>query len=164
MNKKLVIELGMGVGILAVIFSYLKWEQKNFDAQRSLVKKNEYLFNLMEQWVLAKQEGKDFGEYFKRNNYKTVAVYGMGVVGRRLIRELKDSGIEVSYGIDRNAKKIFSDVSLFTLDDKLPKADVVVVTIGYDYEPIGKELINKGLHSVTSIDDVLFSVLNIECT
>ena len=160
MKKKNVHRLVASAGILVALYYYVKWNQKNIDALNQLAEKNQSLYQLMEQWVLAKQEGKDFSEYFRRHNYKTVAIYGMGIVGRRLAKELDVLDIKEIYGIDRNAKDLFSNIKILTLDDNLPKVDIVVVTIVNEYDKIKKELVKKGQKSVVSLEDLLFDVIN----
>lgn len=162
MKKKDVIWLGAIASVSVAIYYYLKWEQKNYDTLNQSEEKNKYLAYLMRQWVWAKQEEKNFSEYFRRCNYKTIAVYGMGIIGKILVKELENSDIKILYGIDRNAKGLLCDIELFTLDDRLPKVDAVVVTVGKDYDSIKKQLIAKGQESVISFEDVLFDVISMQ--
>lgn len=52
-------------------------------------------------------------DYFLRNGYKKITIYGMRYVGETLLDELKNSEINVVYGIDKNADFVCSDVSAF---------------------------------------------------
>lgn len=52
----------------------------------------------------------------------------MSYAGERLIEELKDTEVCVAYGIDRNAKSIYSEIDVVTMEDNLSEVDVVVVT------------------------------------
>ena len=40
-----------------------------------------FLFN---QWLIVRQSGKTLAEFFEKNNYKTIAIYGMKEFGERL--------------------------------------------------------------------------------
>lgn len=116
------------------------------------------LFLMMNQWVAVKQEGKSLTEYFENNNYHSIAIYGMSYAGERLLEELKNSSIEVKYGIDKNASGIYSDIELVTVDDKLEEVDAVVVTPIFFFDEIEKELSDKINCPIISLEDILYEV------
>lgn len=57
------------------------------DKAKTLSDKHWAMFLMMNQWIQAKQEGKSLEEYFIKNNYKKIAVYGMSYV-RRIVRKM----------------------------------------------------------------------------
>lgn len=116
------------------------------------------LFLMMNQWVAVKQEGKNLADYFEKNNYRSIAIYGMSYAGERLLEELKNSSIEVKYGIDKNASGIYSDIELVTVDDKLEEVDAVVVTPIFFFDEIEKELSDKINCPIISLEDILYEV------
>ncbi|MCI9298006.1 MAG: hypothetical protein HFI10_11285 [Lachnospiraceae bacterium] len=127
-----------------------KWED--------LSNKHLSLFLLTNEWLKIKQEGKSIREYFEQNNYKSVAVYGLSYIGERVLDELKDSGIEVKYAIDRNADSIYADVDLYSVEDELPSADVIVVTAVYFYDEIYNNLLDKVSCPIVSLEDILYEI------
>lgn len=112
-------------------------------------------FMLMNQWTRIKQEGKNLDEYFIRNNYMKIAVYGMGYIGTRLVKELRESEIEIVYGIDRNAKNLYADIRLITVDEKMADVDAVVVTFTDEFNDICEMLSKRMDCPVISIDDIV---------
>lgn len=82
----------------------------------------------MKQWVEVKQEGKNLSEYFMRSGYKNIAIYGMSYAGETLVNELKDTEINVKYGIDRNADSIYGEIDVVSMEDDLEEVDAIVVT------------------------------------
>lgn len=114
-----------------------------------------FLFN---QWLIVRQEGKTLAEYFEKNNYKTVAIYGMKEFGERLYDELKKSDITVKYIIDKNADTIYADVDIVTPDDVLEPVDVIVVTATHYYDEIEEMLFDKTDCPVVSLEDILYEV------
>lgn len=92
--------------------------------------------HLMNKWLYLKNEGIPIKKYLEENGIKTVAVYGLGDLGKRLIEELQNYGITIKYLIDARASVLFSDLDIYTLDDDLPDADVVIVTVLYDFSDI----------------------------
>ena len=85
------------------------------------------LFKMMAQWVQVKQEGKKLASYFESHGYKKIAIYGMSYAGETLLNELKDSGITVVYGIDKNAASIYADIKILPKIDSLEEVDAIVV-------------------------------------
>lgn len=116
------------------------------------------LYMAFDQWLRIRQEGKTLVEYFERNNYKTVAIYGMKELGERLYDELAGSGITVKYIIDKNADTIYADVDVVTPDDELEPVDVIVVTAIYYFDEIETMLSEKVDYPVVSLEDVLYEV------
>lgn len=53
----------------------------------------------------------------------------MGDIGKRLAKELKNSDVEVVYGIDQNKDIRYSDIQIVSVSDHLANVDAVVVTV-----------------------------------
>ena len=117
------------------------------------------MFTLMNQWVKIKQDGKNLAEYLDKKNYKKIAIYGMNFIGERLLSELKDSDITVSYAIDKNAKNLFSYVDLITPDEKLEEVDAIVVTAIAYFDEIEEMLMDKGVKCpILSVEDLMYEL------
>lgn len=116
-------------------------------------------YDVLVQWIKVKQNNKKIENYFKKNNYRTVAIYGMNEIGFLLANELNGTEVIVKYGIDRNAKNIDSQISIVTPQDELGSVDVIVVTAFHYYNSIEPELRDKTSYDVVSLEDVLYEVL-----
>ncbi len=125
---------------------------------KSMSNKHLALFLMMNQWVKVKQEGKSLSAYFEKNHYKKIAVYGMSYAGETLIDELKNSGIEVAYGIDKKADSIYADMDILSLEDSLEDVDAVVVTAITFFDEIEEKLSEKLDCPIISLEDVLYEV------
>ena len=125
---------------------------------RSMSDKHLQLFLMMNQWVKVKQEGKNLASYFDKNGYKKIAVYGMSYAGETLIDELKDTGILIAYGIDKNADSIYADIDIMTMEDSLDEVDAVVVTAITFFEEIADNLSVKLDCPILSLEDILYEV------
>lgn len=116
------------------------------------------LFLLMNQWVKVQQEGKSIADYFDRQGYKEIAVYGMSYAGETLIRELKNTNIHVAYGIDKNAESIYADVDVISMNEEFKDVDVVVVTAITFFDEIKEELAGKVECPIVSLEDILYGM------
>lgn len=114
------------------------------------------LYMAYDQWLQLRQEGKTLVEYFKREGYQTIAIYGMKELGKRLYEELNGSGIKVAYCIDKNADSIYADVDVVTPDEELEPVDVIVVTAIYYFDEIEEMLGEKVDYPVISLEDILY--------
>lgn len=116
------------------------------------------LFQLMNQWVQLKQEGKKLASYFEKYGYKKIAVYGMSYAGETLLNELKETEVQVVYGIDQKADEIYSEVKIFTVNDELPSVDVIVVTAITFFDEIEEQLHEKMECPIISLEDIVYDL------
>lgn len=113
---------------------------------------------LFNQWMIVKQSGKNLKDYFEKKQYKRIVVYGMSHGGERLIDELKNTGIEVVAGVDKNAKAIFADVPVLSPEDIIPNADCMVVTPVFFFDEIVEQMSHKVSYPIISLEDILYEV------
>ncbi len=116
------------------------------------------LFLMMNQWVKVKQEGKQLSTYFEQNHYKKIAIYGMSYAGETLVDELKDTAIEVAYGIDQRADSLFADIDIVSIDDLQNDVDAIVVTAITFFDEIEEKLSEKVESPIISLEHVLYEV------
>lgn len=128
--------------------SYGKWKEMS-DKHLALM----LLFN---QWIIVKQSGRDIKEYFRRNGYKKVIIYGMSYAGERLLDDLAGSDVKVVAAIDKNAKNIFTDVPVIMPEEDVPECDCIVVTAVNCFDEIEKLLSEKVSCPIVSLEDVLY--------
>lgn len=133
------------------------WKKK-YDEAGDVFHKMLEFYNIQNQWLILKQEGKSLAEFFKRNEYRTVAIYGMKELGERLYDELKDTEIKVEYAIDKNADQIYAEVDVVSPDDELKQVDVIVVTAPHYFDEIEEMLAEKVDYPVVSIEDVIYEL------
>ena len=112
-------------------------------------------FNVLEQWMCLKENGKSVERYFNDLGYKKIAIYGMANMANHLIRELENTTIEISFGIDKRANVLYGKIPIISLNDVLPNIDVIVVTPVFDYTNIKKFLLGKTNAPVVSLEEVV---------
>lgn len=115
-------------------------------------------YNMLNQWLILKQEGKSLEKYFIDNQYKSVAIYGMGEMGNRLYDELKDTDITVKYAIDKNAASTYSELEVFDLEDDLEPVDAVIVTAVFAFDEIEQDLSKQIDWPIVSLEDVVYEI------
>lgn len=107
-------------------------------------KKDKYVAytEILHNWLLKKEMGRLFSDYLKEFEFNTVAIYGMGILGKHLISELKDSNIKISYTIDVDESvRANFDVPVYKKEQiRELDVDVIIVTVTYAFETIKSEL------------------------
>lgn len=133
--------------------------QKKIDQKTEKVDKFKGYYNMLNQWLLLKQEGKSLEKYFTDNGYKSIAIYGMGEMGNRLYDELKNStAVEIKYAIDKNAAGTYSELDVIDVDDEMDEVDAVVVSAIFAFDEIEEELSAKTDCPIISLEDVVYEV------
>lgn len=155
MKKGVIGVLALVAGAAGGALSVGQAGKKKLKKEEQYANKHLALFKMMNQWVKVKQQGKNLASYFEENDYKKIAIYGMSYAGETLLEELKDSGIEVAYGIDANARSIFANTEVVTMDDYLEEVDAVVVTAITFFDEIEEDLSGKMDCPIISLEDVL---------
>lgn len=158
MKKGVLTGVSLLTGAVAGAVAMNKLKEKAVDSQAEKVDKFKGYYNMLNQWLILKQEGKSLIEYFNKNGYKSVAIYGMGEMGNRLYDELKDSEIELKYAIDKNAAGTYSELNVIGKDDDFPEVDVLVVTATFAFDEIEDELSGKVDWPIVSLEDVVYEI------
>lgn len=150
--------VGAAVGALAGGTAVKTLSSKEIGKKNETLDKIHVLYCAFDRWLQIRQEGRTLAEYFKKNNYKTVAIYGMKELGERLLDELKNSGITVCYAIDKNADQLYADVDILTPKDELKPVNVIVVTAIYYFDEIEDMLSEKVDCPIVSLEDILYEL------
>ena len=133
-------------------------KEKQINEWRNMSNKHLALFQMMNQWVRVKQEGRNLSTYLEAKGYKRVAVYGMSYAGETFREEVKGSNVETVYGIDKNADSIYADIDVFSMEDSLPEADAVVVTSITFFDKIKEKLSRELDCPIISLEDILYEI------
>ncbi len=131
---------------------------KKVEQKAEKVDKFKGYYNMLNQWLILKQEGKTLEKYFLDNGYKTIAIYGMGEMGNRLYDELKGTSVEVKYAIDKNAASTYSELTVIDPDDDYEPVDAVIVSAIFAFDEIEEQLSGKLDCPIVSLEDVVYEV------
>lgn len=146
------IGVAIGGGVVGKNFSQKAQRNKEY------ADKHMALFLMMNQWVKVKQEDKNLSSYFEKYGYKKIAVYGMSYAGETLLDELRDTNIEIAYGIDKRADLLYADLDIVTIDDLQDNVDVIVVTAITFFDEIEGVLSSKVNCPIVSLEDILYEL------
>lgn len=109
----------------------------------------------LDLWLQQKQANGRIQDFFLRNNFKEIAIYGMGYLGEYLLHDLQENQIIVKYAIDKNADKNVYGIKTVAPDAELERVDAIIVSAVYNFEDIRKLISAKIDCPIISLDDVL---------
>ena len=81
------------------------------------------------------------------------------MTGKHLLGELKELPVEIAYGIDKRNDMIMLPFPVYSPEETLPKADVIIVSVTYDFDSIYKNLKNKFNGPIISLEEVIDYVI-----
>lgn len=148
--------LAAAVGFLLGLRISDRKADKKTDENQKLAEKNRTQFFVALQWLKLRQTGKNISNYLFEKDYKKVAIYGMSYIGERVLFELKNAGIEVTYGIDKRAGGVASEINILHPDDNLPHVDAVIVSETFFFEDIEPVLSEKLSCPVISLEEMVY--------
>lgn len=150
--------------IVIIAFLFVIW-RLGYNANMVIKKKNDQIsrfksyYNILNHWLMIKQEGINIAEELDRRGYKNIAIYGMGEVGNRLFSELKGTEINIKYCLDKNAASRFYDTNIIYPNlDKYEKVDCMIITIPFAMENIVKDIDSKCDFPLISISDIIMEL------
>lgn len=119
--------------------------------------KNGELYQFLFMLIHVQQNGLKIDAVLKKKNIKTIAIYGCDNLGKVLFDALAGSEIEVKYGIDRNPQTnyIEEQMEIYTLKDRLPLVDAIVVTAITAFGQIRDELTALTDMKVISLEELI---------
>ena len=145
-----------GLAVMVGTLIYLcKKEHSRFMATDKIAQKYHNIALMMDLWVENKQWGKNLSSWFEERGYKKIAIYGMGIIGKRLTEELYETKTCVAYGIDQNAEQISVDICVKKPIDELEQVDVVVVTANVSINEVRCTLQGKLDCPIVSFEEIL---------
>lgn len=108
---------------------------------------------LLCSWLRLKQQGIGLRRYFIEHKYAKIGIYGRGYLGELLSDELPDPEVRVLYFIDWRCSEKAAVYPVYSPDDILPAADVVVVSVLHYYDTVNIHL--KCACPVISLEEVV---------
>lgn len=155
MKRKLILFF---IFIISLLIYREKWKNK-LELEKQGVERFKSSFELIERWMQLRGKGISTTSYFKSKDYRHIAIYGMGKIGKNLYDELENSEIFVDYGIDEKIGIQYKSLEIRHMYNALPKVDAIIVTPIYDYDSIKENLEAVVEYPVISLKEIIYGGL-----
>lgn len=146
------------LGIVAGYLLYMRIHLKTIQGIAERRMRDYHDLRVMEKLMENIQNNHGIERFFGDNQYHTIGVYGMGIVGSAFYRELNRRSIPVEFCVDINNRITESECKMVKENDDLPKVDVMVVTDDFYFDKHYKKLAQSVSGDIISIVDVLYDV------
>ena len=132
---------------------------ENRELQRKCDRYKGY-WEIMDEWIRLMENDAKISYGFPDSSGNRVMIYGLGMLGKHLMNQLKKEKVNLVAAID-NKGGTNPDVKIYKPDDKLPDADLLIVTVQYDYQRIKESIAaNVGRDcTIVSLEEVLRTAL-----
>lgn len=110
--------------------------------------------------LLTDVDTKELANYLHSRGFYKIAIYGIGVYGKKLYQMLEKTDIDVLYGIDQRNDIKDMPIPVIALESGLGKVDAIVVSAVFSYESIKKNIETLYPYKVVSLMDMLREVKN----
>lgn len=118
-------------------------------------------YEVTTEWIQTMQNGGCIKEYFEKNKYRKVVIYGKGLLGELLYDEIsKTKDVEVICFVDKQSSgesQYEDEIPIIMMEELKDKQyDIIVVTPVFAYSEIKQELQEiKRDSKIVSLQDVI---------
>ncbi|MGN0340398.1 MAG: glycoside hydrolase family 99-like domain-containing protein [Lachnospira sp.] len=98
-------------------------------------------------------------EYLETEGINTIAIYGIGKLGKLLFNQLRIEGVTIQYTIDQYTAQIQEICKMYRPDEAFPDVDLMVIT-SYNFEEIKIKMKKKGISNIVSIEKFLDDIIS----
>lgn len=111
---------------------------------------------LLDMWMNLMERNVSLEKVLINEKYTNIAIYGMGILGKHLEIQLRNSKINVKYIIDRNKKAIENGKETISVGDEMNSVDVIVVTPIDEYAAIRETLEQDYTCDICSLEYLIY--------
>lgn len=160
MNGKKILVWGNAISAVLLLYvaCFFCITRKELEREKAGVKKMGGVLALANQIIRANSRGKTISGNIEELGIRTVAIYGMGEIGERMMEDiLLNSSVKLLYGIDVKASELYMAVPVYTLDQAagMEKPDLILLTVGGGSDSLKKEIREKMSCEVMTIGELL---------
>lgn len=113
------------------------------------------MFLVLNHWFQLEKGSEDIALYLKKMNFNSIAIYGLGYLGKHLVREIQGSEINIDYAIDKKIEVIGENITIYKPNDSLPATDAIVVTAIMEFDCISDALGEKVGCPIISLENMI---------
>ncbi len=131
-------------------------DMRIFENVRQQKDKFEHYLGVLDHWMLFLENNMSIEGYLLKAGYLNVGLYGYGILGRHLYKQLSNTRINVKFIIDQQKDKLHTEVPVFLPSGNIPEVDVVIVSATFFYDEIYQALKGKGVRKIISLETILY--------
>ena len=99
-------------------------------------------------------------KYIEKKGINSIAIYGIGRIGKLLFNQLRIEGVSIQYTVDQYTAQIQNVCKMYRPDEIFPAVDLMVVT-SFDCEEVKLKMKKKGILNIVSIEEFLDDIISL---
>lgn len=114
----------------------------------------------LDRWLTNHEKGKKIVDYLNTYQIHRVGIYGYGMLGKHLVRELRAQDFPVSWVVDKSANNDDACCNLIRPNnlDKMEDVDLAIITTLAYVEEVENILLKYVTGRIISVDELIDSV------
>lgn len=109
----------------------------------------------LDAWLFLKEDGVSVAGLLRERGIQRIAIYGMGMLGKHLLEELRGTEIQVEYFVDKMPKIYSPGIRTYAPGEDLPETEAIISTRAYEFSYIRSELEQRGHKNIISLERML---------
>lgn len=148
--------VGYGIAFLIGVLTMYIFRKREIGNESKVIENKNRNIAILNQWIILQHENMPLSETLKNRGVDKVAIYGMGILGRHLVRELARTDIKIAYALDRRSLKKFKETEVYQLGSNLPQVDIVINTVLAENSEIAENIHKYMSCDVLHLEDLVF--------
>lgn len=114
----------------------------------------------LDKWMVNRENNKWIAEYLEFLNIEKIGIYGYGLLGKHLVRELKDKGCKISWVMDKTARsdELCDYIARPEAENSIEDVDLAVITSLTNIEEIELFLLGIVTGQVIGLDELVDAI------
>lgn len=131
--------------------------EKNLKKEAYRASKNAAIIETLSKFIFCEDLSSRINAFLNDEEIRSVAIYGLGYVGKALFGVLSKTSIEIKYVLDKNNISTIGKTPIVQLDEmsEAERVDAIIVTPTYCFEKISNTLSKRTSSKIISVDDIL---------
>ncbi|MDD3413825.1 MAG: glycosyltransferase family 10 [Lachnospiraceae bacterium] len=109
-------------------------------------------YRILNQILILKKDNLNLADKIKNKGYKNILIYGVGVIGKRIIDEIYESEIKIIYAIDKKEAGYYRGIQIKNQIEYCEEIDVIISSIELNKE---LEIICKD-YQLIDIEEIIY--------
>lgn len=129
-------------------------KQRHLEGER-IIKRYQGYWQVLHHWLSLKEKEIKLENVLLAMGAHRIAIYGIGMLGLHLVEELKNSRIEIAYGIDQRAFEIQMDFPVYKSAEQTETVDMIIVTAVHEFASIRASLSRQYEGKILSLAEIV---------
>lgn len=122
--------------------------------------KYQKIMGCLDKWLSNHEKEKWIADYLNTYRFQRIGIYGYGILGKHLVRELQKQDFPIKWVMDRSSAGDDNYSGLVRPDDadKLEDVDMAVITAITDVEDVEHFLMGFVTGKIISVEELIDSI------